>query len=62
MSRVVAYCPPGTDVLADLVLALRGEHVDEIIEHELLAGGRDILVVTDPGPLEIPGGAASPRC
>jgi len=46
MSRVVAYCPPGTDVLADLVLA----------------GGRDILVVTDPGPLEIPAGAASPRC
>jgi len=51
---VVAFCAPGKEPLAWLILALRSEHVDDVKASPILEGGDTILVVTDPEPLDLP--------
>jgi len=49
----VAYCPPGQEIQTGIVLALLGEHVDQIKPHPWLADDRNILLVTEPADLVI---------
>jgi hypothetical protein len=51
---VIAYCAPGTRALASLILALRGEHADEIAETPVLDGQSSIILVTEPDPQPLP--------
>lgn len=47
----VAYCAPGCRVIAELVLAARGEQVARITEHPWLEGAESVYVVAgDPLP------------
>jgi hypothetical protein len=46
-TSLVAYCAPGCKAMAELVLAIRGERVREIVEHPWLAGDDDTVIVAD---------------
>jgi hypothetical protein len=55
MSTVTAYCAPGRKPIAELLLAVRGEKVSEIVESPALTGSTDILLASvpeiEPGPM-----------
>jgi hypothetical protein len=51
--RRVAYCAPGREAVTALILALRGEQVDEVTASRILAGADYAVVVTDT-PMQLP--------
>jgi len=49
---VKAYCAPGGRALAELVLAMHGDAVEEIIEHPWLTDDGEVILVADLPALE----------